>query len=68
MSASAICRVMEGELISLRDSSIVSLIYQVTGGNNGRRKRRQVAMDKTILWTSAHALDLTNCELSLFVY
>lgn len=68
MNAIATCQIMHGDLISLRDGSIVPLIYQITSGNKRRRKRRQIAADKTIVWTSAHAIQLTNRKSSFLLY
>jgi hypothetical protein len=66
MNAVATCKVMQADLISIRDITILPLIYQITGGYKRRRKRRQIALDKTIAWTSAHAIQLTHCRSIFF--
>lgn len=61
-NAAMTCRDMQGDLISLRDDSILPLIYQVTADSH-RRKKREIAADKTVAWTSARAIQLNNCKL-----
>ena len=52
------CRNLQAELISLRDSSIIPLIYRI---RSTRRKKRATISDEQItFWTSARAIDLTN--------
>jgi hypothetical protein len=68
MKAGAMCQQMQGDLISLHDNTILPLIYQVTGENNRRKKRVEIATDKTVAWTSAHAIQLTNCKSSFFLH
>ncbi len=61
------CQHMQGDLLSLRDNSILPLLYQVTDIHHRRKKQADVATDPTVGWTSAHALDLTNCKLSFLL-
>ena len=68
MAALAVCQSMKADLISLRDSSILPLIYQAMNVNNGRRKRRQIVINRPVVWTSAHAISLTERKLSLLYY
>jgi hypothetical protein len=67
MTALAVCQSMKGDLISLRDSSILPLIYKVMSGKNRRRKRRQIVIDRPVAWTSAHAIDLTNRKFTQII-
>jgi len=64
--AEAICQQTQGDLISLHDNSILPLIYQITGGKNRRKKSVEIATDPTVAWTSAHAIQLTNCKSKCF--
>lgn len=58
MRAQLSCQNLQAELISLRDSSIIPLIYRI---RSGLRKKRTTVSDELItFWTSARAVDLTN--------
>jgi hypothetical protein len=65
-NAGATCQQMQGDLISIHDYNILPLIYQITADSN-RRKRQEIAADKTVAWTSAHAIQLTNCKLTFLL-
>lgn len=49
---------MEGSLITLRDDTIVSLIYEATKSSSARRKRHTHPVDATVGWVGGTALHL----------
>jgi hypothetical protein len=62
MKAAAACQNIKADLISLRNNTILPLVYQVTGDNNRRKKRYIGSIDKTVVWTSAQAIELINSK------
>ncbi len=66
--ALAICQQYQADIISFRDSGAYSLVYQVTSTSYRRRKRVETSPEKTIGWTSAHAIEFDNCKTSFLFY
>jgi len=59
------CQTAYGDLISLRNTNIIPYVYRITTGSYPSKRKRQVTVDSSIGWTSAHAIELTNCMLDL---
>lgn len=55
--AQATCADMESDLISYRNDSTVSLIYQLTATTKRRKKQTQIASDKSVVWTSGNVVE-----------
>ena len=66
--ALATCQQYQADIISFRDSGAYSLVYQVTNTNYRRKKRVDTSLEKTVGWTSAHAVESDNCQKSFLVY
>ena len=59
--AAAACRTLNADLISIRDNSILPILYQATG-NKRRKKRVSQPVDRTVVWSGAHAVQINGCR------
>ena len=59
--AADVCRQNQADLLNFRDTGEYSLIYQATVTNH-RRKKRTIATDRTVGWTSAREIDFKGCK------
>lgn len=62
--AQATCIDMESELLSYRTDSTVSLIYQLTATAKRRKRQVHIASDKSVVWTSGHAVETSSRKYS----